>query len=135
MSQAVIDWGDGSTDTNVAVTPSPEGHWAFQGKTHTYASPGTYEVTVTGVDSGSDTTTAVVTAPPPPPASTGATAGAPGTWTPAGSTPPASSSAATGIVASPTTAWTTGQYMQGSAAGAAGQMHWNGTAWVGGITP
>ena len=27
-------------------------------------------------------------------------------------------------------AWTTGQYVQGSTAGASGEMNWNGTAWV-----
>lgn len=69
--------------------------------------------------------------------STGATAGAPGSWTPGGSTPPANSSDATskGVVASPTTAWTTGEYVQGSTVGSAGQMHWSGTAWASGIAP
>ena len=69
-----------------------------------------------------------------PVAATGATAGAPGTWTPSGSAPPADAAAATtaGVIATPTTAWTTGQYMQGSTAGSAGQMHWSGTAWVAG---
>ena len=71
-------------------------------------------------------------------AATGATAGTPGTWTPAGANViPASASAATsaGIVASPATAWTVDQYMQGTTAGAAGQMYWNGTAWAGGKAP
>jgi hypothetical protein len=63
---------------------------------------------------------------------TGATAGAPGTWTPAGSTPPADASTATAIVANPATPWTSGQYVQGGTAGAAGQMHWDGAAWVAG---
>jgi hypothetical protein len=69
--------------------------------------------------------------------SSGATAGAPGSWTPGGTTPPANASDATSksIVASPTTAWTTGQYVQGSTAGTGGQMHWNGTAWVAGVKP
>lgn len=73
---------------------------------------------------------------PPVVPSTGATAGAPGTWTPAGSTPPADAAAATaaGIVANPATDWTVGQYVQGSTAGTAGQMNWNGTAWVAGIS-
>ena len=64
---------------------------------------------------------------------TGATAGTPGTWTPAGSDAPANLAALQGatpaIVASPTTAWTTGQRVvlgDGSAA------HWSGTAWVAG---
>ena len=65
-------------------------------------------------------------------AATGATAGTPGTWTPSGSTPPANFSAAdmAGITATPTTAWTTGQYVQGSTAGTSGEMHWDGTDWV-----
>lgn len=71
-------------------------------------------------------------APPPPPPSTGATAGTPGTWTPPGSTPPANAAAAGGVVASPLTDWTIGQYVQGSTAGAAGEMNWSGAAWVAG---
>jgi hypothetical protein len=69
--------------------------------------------------------------------STGATAGAPGSWTPGGSTPPANATDATSksVTATPATAWTTGQYVQGSTAGTAGQMHWSGTAWVAGMTP
>lgn len=67
-------------------------------------------------------------------ASTGATAGTPGTWTPGGSTPPANAAGATsaGITATPGTAWTTGQYVQGTTAGAGGEMYWNGTAWTAG---
>lgn len=68
---------------------------------------------------------------------TGATAGTPGTWTPSGSTPPANAAGATSasIVASPSSAWTTGQYVQGSTAGSGGQMYWNGTAWTSGMAP
>jgi hypothetical protein len=75
-------------------------------------------------------------APPIVPA-TGATAGTPGMWTPPASTPPANAAAATSaaVVASPTTAWTVGQYVQGSTAGAPGQMHWDGTAWAAGAAP
>lgn len=67
-------------------------------------------------------------------ASTGATAGTPGTWTPSGSTPPATSTAATtaGVTASPATAWTSGQYVQGSTAGTGGEMNWTGSAWAAG---
>jgi hypothetical protein len=64
--------------------------------------------------------------------STGATAGAPGSWTPGGSTPPANAAGATSVVATPGTAWTVGQFVQGSTAGTAGEMHWSGTAWVAG---
>jgi hypothetical protein len=67
-----------------------------------------------------------------PVAATGATAGTPGTWTPSGSVPPATAASASAVVASPTTAWTTAQYVQGSTAGAPGEMYWNGTAWVAG---
>ena len=65
-------------------------------------------------------------------AATGATAGTPGTWTPSGSVPPANAAGATssGVTASPATAWTTGQYVQGSTAGSGGEMHWSGTAWA-----
>ena len=65
---------------------------------------------------------------------TGAVAGTPGAWVPSGSVGPADAAGATAaaIVASPTTAWTTGQYMQGTTAGTGGEMHWNGTAWASG---
>jgi len=65
-------------------------------------------------------------------AATGATAGTPGTWTPSGADRPANAAAATTVVASPTTAWTAGQYVQGSTAGAPGEMYWDGAAWVAG---
>ena len=67
-------------------------------------------------------------------AASSATAGTPGTWLPAGSTAPANAAGATaaGVTASPATAWTTGQYVQGTAAGALGEMNWSGTAWVAG---
>jgi hypothetical protein len=69
--------------------------------------------------------------------STGATAGTPGSWTPSGSNPPADAAGATaaGVVASPTTAWTTGQYVQGSTSGTAGETHWDGAAWAAGMAP
>lgn len=75
--------------------------------------------------------------PPPLAPATGATAGIPGSWTPAGSTPPASvpdliAGTPNAVAASPTTAWTTGQYVQTATAGAAGQGYWNGTAWIAG---
>jgi hypothetical protein len=75
-------------------------------------------------------------APPVIPA-TGATAGIPGTWTPAGSTPPADLATlqGSGIVATPQTGWTSGQYVQTATAGAAGRATWTGTDWVGGAAP
>lgn len=67
---------------------------------------------------------------PPPANATGADAGVPGAWTPAGSTAPADAAqtATWGVVANPATAWTTGQYVQT----AAGPVSWNGAAWVAG---
>jgi hypothetical protein len=63
---------------------------------------------------------------------TGATAGIPGTWTPAGSAPRANLAAMTGCTATPATAWTVGQYMLM----ADGQKcHWNATTWVTGPKP
>lgn len=61
---------------------------------------------------------------------TGATAGIPGAFTPAGATPPANLAAMTGIIASPATAWTTGQHVE---MGSGSDCYWNGTAWVAGI--
>jgi hypothetical protein len=70
---------------------------------------------------------------------TGATAGTPGTWTPSGSALPndvaSLQGASPAIVASPNTAWATGEYVQTETAGAPGQAHWNGTAWIAGPTP
>lgn len=61
---------------------------------------------------------------------TGAAAGIPGTFTPAGATPAASLANMTGITASPATAWTTGQHVE---TGDGKDCYWNGTAWVLGI--
>lgn len=65
---------------------------------------------------------------------TGATAGTPGSFSPAGATPPADLTALTGggITATPTTAWTTGQYV---ALGDSSHAYWNGTAWTTGAAP
>jgi hypothetical protein len=74
---------------------------------------------------------------PPVIPATGATAGIPGSWTPAGSTPPATVAAlqAGSVTASPASGWTTGQYVQTGTAGAAGRACWTGTGWVGGAAP
>jgi hypothetical protein len=66
---------------------------------------------------------------------TGATAGAPGSFTPAGCVTPANVAALTGLTASPSTAWTVGQYVQTATSGTAGQGYWNGTAWAAGKAP
>lgn len=71
---------------------------------------------------------------------TGATAGIPGTWTPAGSAVPSTpallaQSIPMKVTASPATPWTTGQYVQTDVAGAAGRASWTGTAWVSGAAP
>jgi hypothetical protein len=71
---------------------------------------------------------------------TGATAGIPGDWTPAGATPPATvtdlvQGKPVEVTASPQTGWTTGQYVQTQDSGAAGRACWTGTSWVGGAAP
>jgi hypothetical protein len=73
--------------------------------------------------------------PPVAVAATGATAGTPGSFTPAGATPPANLAAMSTVVASPLTAWTTGQYVTRADTGAAdtGKCHWSSTAWVSGV--
>jgi hypothetical protein len=68
---------------------------------------------------------------------TGANAGVPGAWTPAGSDPPNSvadlqAGVPLVIVANPATNWTVGQYVATSTAGSTGEANWNGTAWVAG---
>ena len=63
------------------------------------------------------------------PGATGATAGTPGAYTPAGADSPDALTELTGVVASPATAWTTGQYV---VLGDASFAHWSGTAWVAG---
>lgn len=75
--------------------------------------------------------------PPNAVAATGATAGTPGTWTPAGSTPPATvadliAGTPNAVTASPPTAWATGEHVL---TGDAAQGHWDGTAWVAGGAP
>jgi hypothetical protein len=62
-------------------------------------------------------------------AATGAAAGAPGYFTPAGAIVPANLAALSGIVASPATAWTTGQYVITADLLA---NNWSGSAWVAG---
>lgn len=74
------------------------------------------------------------------PPATGATAGTPGTWTPAGSRPPASLAALQAgtpntVAATPGTAWTAGQFVQTRTSGAAGRATWTGSGWVGGVAP
>jgi len=63
---------------------------------------------------------------------TGATAGLPGTFTPAGASPPQALANMTGIVATPGTNWTVGQHVE---LGNGLDCHWNGTAWVAGVHP
>lgn len=65
---------------------------------------------------------------------TGASAGTPGLWQPSGATPPSTDVEADtwGVTATPSTTWTTGEYVQGSTAGAAGEMFWDGTGWANG---
>lgn len=70
--------------------------------------------------------------PPPPVTATGATAGVPGTWTPAGSVAPANLAAAGSVVASPLTAWLAGEHV---ILGDALPCHWDGAAWAAGMAP
>jgi len=58
---------------------------------------------------------------------TGATAGVPGSFTPAGAATPSNLAAMSAVTASPTSVWTTGQYV---ATGDGIHCHWDGTAWV-----
>jgi len=66
------------------------------------------------------------------PAATGATAGAPGTWTPANSEAPDKFTQMDSVTASPATAWTSGQYV---VLGDGTFAHWGGAAWTSGKKP
>lgn len=146
---AIQDW-DGPTGTSIV-----QYSWANDGltvpftwKPNATATTFSGNVTVRALELGGDVNTRITTDFAWPLAgkptttwgvntpSTGATAGTPGTWSPAGSVPPASVSAlqaaSPAITASPTSAWTTGQYVQTGTTGTAGQASWNGTAWVSG---
>jgi hypothetical protein len=90
-------------------------------------------------DAGAASTVAVdwtLTAPPTVDrgnvAATGATAGMPGYFTPAGANPPADVAALAAVVATPAAAWATGQYVITSDLLGA---HWDGAAWVAGRAP
>jgi hypothetical protein len=63
---------------------------------------------------------------------TGATAGTPGSFTPANSLAPANLAAMSSIVASPTTAWTTGEYV---VLGDTSHAYWDNSAWTAGQAP
>jgi len=65
--------------------------------------------------------------PVPPVTATGATAGVPGSFTPAGAAAPSNLAGMSGVTASPNTAWTTGQYV---ATSDGIHCNWNGTAWI-----
>ena len=110
----------------------------------TYSLPrGSWTVTATvpsPAPARSDSDVQNVTAPttytmnltiPPSPA-TGATAGKPGTFTPAGTATPANLAALTGIVASPISPWASGQRVVLADSSTAS---WNGSAWVAGAAP
>jgi hypothetical protein len=66
------------------------------------------------------------------PPATGATAGQPGTWAPAGAKPPSNLAGMSGITPVPATAWPTGSYVLLHPSGSA---YWNGTAWALGVAP
>lgn len=65
------------------------------------------------------------------PQATGATAGTPGTYSPAGAAQPATIAGMGSVTAAPATAWSTGQYVLTGE----GHAHWNGTAWTAGDAP
>jgi hypothetical protein len=70
----------------------------------------------------------------------GATAGVPGTWTPAGSTVPTLAGLQAGtpvaVTATPATTWTVGQYVQTATAGVPGRAYRHATnGWVQGAAP
>jgi hypothetical protein len=101
-------------------------HWAGQAYVDASIScPANGPITVSGdwVAAGPWTRTWTVIA------ATGATAGAPGTFTPAGADAPANLAAMTGLTASPNTAWTTGQYVN---LADQSKANWSGTAWAAG---
>lgn len=60
-------------------------------------------------------------------AATGATAGSPGSFTPAGATTPADLADLSDVTASPATAWTTGQHV---VTADSTHAHWDGAAWA-----
>jgi hypothetical protein len=65
-------------------------------------------------------------------APTGATAGEPGVFTPAGALTPQHFADLSGITASPATAWTAGEFVL---LGDGSHAYWNSTAWTVGIAP
>lgn len=149
---AIQDW-DAPTGTSLV-----QYSWAHDGETVDFvwkpnagSTSFTGKVTVRALELGGDVNTRITTDFSWPMAgkpttvwgvggsapASGATAGAPGTWTPAGSTPPSSvanliAGTPNAVTASPATAWTTGQYVQTGTAGVPGQAYWNGTAWTAG---
>jgi hypothetical protein len=83
---------------------------AITAKPLTYWIPGSYVVTSDGAEWHWNA--AAWIAGRAPGFATGATAGTPGTYTPAGTRPPASYTAITKLTATPTARWTTGQYVK-----------------------
>ena len=112
-------WGTGPYADNPLMNPTgwPEGALRYIG--------------VTTVQPPDDTVGCV-----PILQATGATAGNPGTWTPADSYPPqnltALTSAAPPIGATPTAAWAAPEHVL---LGDASHAHWSGTAWASGDAP
>lgn len=67
-----------------------------------------------------------------PPLATGATAGTPGTFTPAGSRAPWDLARMADVVATPATAWATGEHVM---LGDASVAHWDASDWTDGVAP
>lgn len=66
---------------------------------------------------------------PTKPSATGAVAGTPGTFTPAGAEVPENPSEVSGLTASPATTWLPGQYI---VTVDKSEFYWNGTIWAAG---
>lgn len=68
----------------------------------------------------------------PTPPATGATAGTPGAFTPAGCETPADLAAMSTVTATPSTAWLTGRWVN---LGDASKAYWDAVAWTVGTAP
>jgi hypothetical protein len=107
---------DEAVTTQAALPPGWSNSPADDGISSTEGAPTPIDTTVPGWSNNG-------------PAATGATAGAPGTWTPPLAEPPDVFTSMDTITASPATAWTTGQYVT---LGDGSEANWQGAAWASG---
>lgn len=108
---AISAWGTGPHGDAPTVNPWPVGAFRYIGIT---------DVQPPAATNGAR---AIVLA-------TGATAGAPGAYTPVNAGPPMTIAGLSGVTASPGTAWTAGQHV---VLGDGSTAYWNGTAWTAGV--